>query len=214
MEPTFQGGNEFGRGAHKKKKATISAATTLESARARQRNVMAITSMRRIMDTSNARLANGDVEGRVELDTHADTCVAGSNTVVLDLTGKVVSVSPFCDSEYQSIEAVPVATVATAYDCPDTGKVYILEINKALYFGDRMNYTLLCPNQLRANGVQVHDCPKQFDASSRHSVYVPSNDLEIPLSMRGVISGFTTRRTTPDELEDLATHVELTSEVD
>ncbi len=54
------------------------------------------------------------------------------NTVVLDLTGKVVSVSPFCDTEYQSIEDVPVATVATAYDCPITGKVYILVINEAL----------------------------------------------------------------------------------
>jgi hypothetical protein len=38
--------------------------------------------------------------------------------VVLDLTGKVVSVSPFYDSEYQLIEDVPVATVAMAYDCP------------------------------------------------------------------------------------------------
>jgi hypothetical protein len=140
--------------------------------------------------------------------------VAGSNTVVLDLTGKVVSVSPFCDSEYQSIEDVPVATVATAYDCPVTGKVHILVINEALYFGEKMKNTLLCPNQLRANGVNVHDCPKQFDPLSRRSVYVPSNDLEIPLSMRGVISGFTTRLPTQAELEDFATHVELTSEVE
>jgi hypothetical protein len=132
--------------------------------------------------------------------------------VVLELTGKVVSVSPFCDSQYQSIEDVPVATVATAYDCPVTGKVHILVINEALYFGEKMKNTLLCPNQLRANGVQVHDCPKQYDPLSRHSVYVQSNDLEIPLSMRGVISGFTTRIPTQAELDDFSTHVELTSE--
>ncbi len=211
-EPLPQGGNEFGRGAHKKKKVTISAATRIEPTRATQRNVMAIGTIRRVMDTSNASIENGDDEGRVELDTHADTCVAGSNTVVLELTGKVVSVSPFCDSQYQSIEDVPVATVATAYDCPVTGKVHILVINEALYFGEKMKNTLLCPNQLRANGVQVHDCPKQYDPLSRHSVYVQSNDLEIPLSMRGVISGFTTRIPTQAELDDFSTHVELTSE--
>jgi hypothetical protein len=119
------------------------------------------------MHTAQADISNGDC-GRVERDTHADTCVAGLNTVVLDLTGKVVSVSPFCDTEYQSIEDVPVATVATAYDCPITGKVYILVINEALYLGDKMRNTLLNPNQLRAHGVQVQDCPKQYDLSSRH----------------------------------------------
>ena len=62
-------------------------------------------------------------EGRLELDTHADTCVAGANTVVLDLTGKHVSVTPFYEEEYELITEIPIATVATAYDCPDTGRV-------------------------------------------------------------------------------------------
>jgi hypothetical protein len=149
----------------------------------------------------------------VELDTHADTCVAGSNTVVLDLTGKSVSVSPFCETAYDSIEDVPIATVATAYDCPLTGRVYVLVINEALYFGDQMHHTLLCPNQLRANGLKVDDCPKQYDKSSTHSIMVPDSDLVIPLSMRGVISGFFTRRPTEDEVADLTLHVELTSDV-
>jgi hypothetical protein len=59
---------------------------------------------------------------------------------------------------------VPVATVATAYDCPTTGKTHILVINEALYFGDKMSNTLLCPNQLRANGIRVDDCPRQYNA--------------------------------------------------
>jgi hypothetical protein len=43
------------------------------------------------------------------------------------------------------------ATVATAWDDLATGDVTVLYIHKALYLGDRMSHTLLCPKQLRAN---------------------------------------------------------------
>ena len=122
--------------------------------------------------------------------------------------------SPFCESEYEAIEEIPVATVATAYDCPKTGKAYVLVINEALYFGDKMNHSLLCPNQLRANGIRVDDCPRQFDETSSHSIYVPEHDLTLPLELRGVISGVNTRLPTEAELEDLATHVALTSDLE
>ena len=81
--------------------------------------------------------------GRLGLDTHADACVAGANTVVLDLTGKHVSVTPFCEGEYEPITEIPIATVATAHDCPDTGRVWVQTINKALYFGSKMANTSL-----------------------------------------------------------------------
>ena len=97
---------------------------------------MAVTTIRRFVNTSHIAAEAVDHAGRVELDTHADTRVAGANTVVLDLTGKVVSVPSFCESPDSSFEDIPVATVATAYDCPRTGKVYILVINEALYFGN------------------------------------------------------------------------------
>ena len=175
--------------------------------------ISAISARRYVMDSSSSVFSD-DAGGRLELDTHADTCVAGANTMVLDLTGKTVSVTPFCESEYEAIDEIPVATVATAYDCPNTGKVYVLVINEALYFGERMNHSLLCPNQLRANGVRVDDCPKQFDENSLHSIYVPEHDLTIPLELRGVISGITTRLPTEAELEDLTMHVPLTSELE
>jgi hypothetical protein len=63
VEPLSQGGNKFGRGAHKKKKATISAATRIEPAHATQRNVMVVKTIQRVMDTSNMSLVNGDNEG-------------------------------------------------------------------------------------------------------------------------------------------------------
>jgi hypothetical protein len=49
-----------------------------------------------------------------------------ANTLVLDLTGKTVSVFAVLREEYKPIEEIAVATVETAYECPQTGKVYVL----------------------------------------------------------------------------------------
>ena len=150
--------------------------------------------------------------GRNELDSHADTVVAGDNCVVLEPTGRTVSVSPFSD-EYDSIDDIPIATVATAYDCPTTGQVYVLVFNEALYFGSRMDHTLLCPNQLRDYGLRVEDTPRQYNIDSSHSILVPDHQLRIPLTLEGIISGFNSRQPTIRELEEIDRHVEMTSEV-
>ncbi len=184
-EAVAQAGNEFGRGAHKKAKSTVASTARIDPTKATQRHVMTTrTAARYVMDTSQMN----DVAGRTELDTHADTCVAGRNTVVLDLTGKVVLVAPFCEAEYDTMQDVPIATVATAYDCPRTGRTLVLIINEAIYLGETIEHTLLCPNQLRANGLRVNDCPRQYDPTSDRSIYVPESDVTIPLSMQGVIS--------------------------
>ena len=138
----------------------------------------------------------------MELDTHANTCVAGANTVVLDLTEKHVSVTPFCEEEYEPISEIPIATVATAYDCSDTDRVWVLIINEVLYLGSKMTNTLLCPNQLQQHGIVIEDCPRQFSLSSSHSIFIPSHDIYFPLSLNWIISGLVTRQPTDKELED------------
>jgi hypothetical protein len=70
--------------------------------------------------------------------------------------------------EYKAIKDIPIATVATAWDDLAGGPTVILVVNEALSFGDRMNHSLLCPNQIRANGLVVNDVPKQFDDTSCH----------------------------------------------
>ncbi|KAI2499408.1 hypothetical protein MHU86_15120 [Fragilaria crotonensis] len=57
--------------------------------------------------------------GRCEMDSHADTCVAGSNCVVLEYTGRSAEVEAY-SPDYPS-KQIPIATVATAYDCPTSG---------------------------------------------------------------------------------------------
>jgi hypothetical protein len=148
-------------------------------------------------------------ENRSELDSHADTCMAGCNTIVLELTDTKVSITPFSD-EYKAIKDIPIATMATAWDDPSEGDTVILVINEALYFGDRMSHSLLCPIQIRENGLVVQDVPRQFDDSLFHAIVDPKTKRQLKLEMSGVISYFNTRKPTEEELEHCQ-HIELKS---
>ena len=98
--------------------------------------------------------------GRCEMDSHADTCVAGSNCVVLEYTGRSAEVEAY-SPDYPS-KQIPIATVATAYDCPTSGATYVIIINEALYFGDSLPFSLLSPNQkkhlISINVLPLHTC--------------------------------------------------------
>jgi hypothetical protein len=113
---------------------------------------------------------------------------------------------------------VPIASVVTVFDDPRTGTAIFLVIHEALYFGTAIKQTLLCANQMQANGLDVHDVPRQFDQESLHSVVIPQHDLTIPLSMEGVISYLPTRKPTQEEMTefralDSTSWIELTSDV-
>ena len=90
--------------------------------------------------------------GLTELDTHADTIVAGRNTIVISFTDRVCEVSPY-SSEYESIKDVPIVTAATGYTSA-TGDNYILILNEALWM-PKLDHSLLNPNQLRHHGIEV-----------------------------------------------------------
>lgn len=145
----------------------------------------------------NACNCNGDF-AKTSLDSHADTSCAGSNMAVLELTGEKVNVYPFSE-KLPSVQEVPIATVLTIWESPKTGEPWMLVIHEALYFGDQLKDSLLCPNQLRAAGNLVQDAPIQFDATSSHSITVPGQ-LELPLEMHGFISYLSTRKPTNDEI--------------
>jgi hypothetical protein len=113
---------------------------------------------------------------------------------------------------------VPIASVVMVYDDPANGAAVFLVIHEALYFGDSIGQTLLCPNQMRTHGLRVEDTPRQLDRRSNHEIKVPGKDLSIPLKMTGVISHIPTRKPTKEEMEEfrsLDPHswIELTSEV-
>jgi hypothetical protein len=166
------------------------------------------TSMRNTSTCSFSRQVNRMVTNTIhhstcELDSHADTCVAGPNTAVLEYTDQLVNVSAFTN-HMDTMKDIPIGTVATAYDNPHDGSTIILIIHQALLMQDIVDTTLLCPNQLRSHGLIVDDVPihlSPHNQPSTHSIYIPDDDLRLPLTMVGVISALETHTPTQDELD-------------
>jgi len=143
------------------------------------------------------------VHANCELDLHADTSVAGSNCVIPEYTEQVVNVSAFSE-QLETMNNIPIVTAATAFDDPSTGQTKILIIGQAIYMGDKVQHTLLCPNQMRAFGLHVEDIPMHLAPSSKpsaHTTYCPETDFNIPLPLEGVFSYFPSWTPTRDELE-------------
>jgi len=144
-----------------------------------------------------------DVDLWTELDSHADTTCAGANCIVLETTQQVVDVTPYNKNKYEPETNIPIVKAATAYTT-STGTTYILVLNQALYLPE-LDHSLLNPNQMRANGVIVHDCPQHLsdpNKPSTHSLYFPEHQVRIPLEMGGIISRFSSRQPTGEELEN------------
>jgi hypothetical protein len=160
------------------------------------------------LDTNGMRSERDLYAFRCELDSHADTCVAGPNCLKISEEGTKVKVYGYDRSK--ASEDIPIATVATLWNDPDDGQPYILVIHEALYFGEKIKDTLLNPNQLRANGLIVEEVPCQYDEQSRHSIIDEREGLTIPLDMNGVFSGFNSRKPTHAEYREYP-HVILTS---
>ncbi len=141
-----------------------------------------------------------------ELDTRADTICAGHNFRVLCFTGQTCDVKGFHDS-FDSLTDIPIARVATAYTDPESGRVYILVINEALYFGPRLDHSLINPNQIRSFGIPVCDDPyDQF-----RDLGIDHPDLFLPFQTKGAMIYFQTSVPSDEELE-MCLHITLTDD--
>ena len=69
-------------------------------------------------------------KGRVEIDSHADTFLAGRSCTVLNFSERICDVMPYSDT-YQPIVDIPIVQAATGYTTPD-GSQYILVFNEAI----------------------------------------------------------------------------------
>ena len=171
------------------------------------RKLSRILSSIRCPAASNAKRKPSSLpsEGRIELDSHADTIVLGSNCVVLSHTGQSCEVMPYCDT-YDAITDVPVITGATLWTSPNDRDEYILIFNEALWMGDALQHTLVNPNQLRAYGTTVQDIP----VASSPLMFDPPTGPVIPLTTMGTIIYCNTRALTDHELSSLP-HIILSS---
>jgi hypothetical protein len=92
----------------------------------------------------------------VEVDSHADTFVAGKNCIPINYTERTCDVQPYSD-QYEPVKNVPIVTAATGYTSA-AGFNYILVFPEALYMPS-LGHSLCNPNQLRHFGTNVQDNP-------------------------------------------------------
>lgn len=138
---------------------------------------------------------------RLGSDSHCNTSVVGKHAkIIAVIEGQTVEAFPFAKS-FGSIKNLPIVNAAVAYDHPVLCRTFILHLNHSIFVGEDSDNSLLCPNQLRANGVQLDDRPKIYDPSSTYSIYFPANDLHLPFRSYGPTDYIPIRRPTEDEYE-------------
>ena len=131
----------------------------------------------------------------MELDSHADTSVAGANCIVLSYTGRECDVTPY-DSTYAPAKGIPIVHAATGWQSPISGQAYTLVLNESLYMPNLPN-TLVNPNQLRHFRTHVQDNP--YSSSPLH-IRSEDSSFSMPLESQGTVIFAHTFAPNPQEL--------------
>jgi hypothetical protein len=186
-------------------------ATTSVGTQMNQCGTRAFSSSRR--SVALAKLDRSDELSRFELDSHADTCCFGTNCIFFNQSNVTVDVTPFLAGLGKATDVLTGSCVV-AYDDFQSSEAVILVFHQSIYFGDKMDGALGCPNQMRMNGLIVRECPRHLDPTPdalSHTIQHPDEKLVIPLSCDGVISYFLYRKPTEEEFRTCA-RIEMTSD--
>jgi hypothetical protein len=141
------------------------------------------------------------MEMLTDLDSHADQCILGNKTLVVDDYKKPVKIIGY-DPKGPVSRELCMITGALGYDCPNTGETFILIVNQAIQ-NPKLANNLSSPIQMWLNNVEVSDKPKFLtDQPTEHDHVIcvvnheTNKELVIPLMIRGVTSTFPTRKPT------------------
>ena len=97
-------------------------------------------------------------QGKIEMDSHAETTVAGANYYVLSHTGKECNASP-CHDDHDAIQKTLIVTVEAQCQFQNAGQVHILVFHEALLMGEDVPQILINPNQMKCFGTVVQNNP-------------------------------------------------------
>ena len=170
---------------------------------------MSLPSIRRHNNHSN-RINDGTVGHvtRNDMDTMVDTSCAGENWMALEYTGDMCDVFPY-QEDYRAIKDIPVATCATMVRGED-GTDILLIGHEMLYFGNKLNHSLLNQNQIRDH-IRHFGGYVQDDFTREDEVFgIKTRDAFFPFYMEGSLISFDLRHPSNYKIENLP-HVEITS---
>ena len=134
-----------------------------------------------------------------ELDTNADTCCFGSNFTVLKMTSRTADVYPYKPS-CKPLYNVPIVSGATTVMESITGNSFIMVTNKAIYYGRKLDHSLINPNQLKCYETMVWDNP--FDPYTNLCIKT-DNGNTIDMTPHGTKIGFSSHVPTNEERSKL-----------
>ena len=100
------------------------------------------------------------------------------------------------DTPIKHLEGFPIVSGSTAYDDLGTNTTYILVVNEDLYYGNKLEHSLINPNQVRAYGIDFWDNP--FDRQRGLTIAL-NDEVKIPMQEMGTNILYKTR--VPTELE-------------
>ncbi len=109
---------------------------------------------------------------------------------------------PYNADSYEPEQDIPIVSGATAYTCLESGQTQILIVNEGLWFGEKLQNTLLNSNQLRFAGVTVADNP----FNTEEPISIETSDITIPLFLSGTTLFMETSTLTQHELDTMSTH--------
>jgi hypothetical protein len=145
-----------------------------------------------------------DPFNKTRLDSHAVSCVVGYNSHIHTDSGKRINISAFT-SAVGKLKDIPIVDAMILYECPYTSRSIILVINNALYVKENKD-NLITPFLVREAGITLNETPKiqcEDPSVDDHSLYIKDINLRIHLHLHGIISYFTTRKPTKDEIHSL-----------
>ena len=78
--------------------------------------------------------------------------------MILSYTRQVADVYGYNKSVIHNVK-IPIVSAATAFDDPESGIVYILIVNEGLYYGEKLDHSLINPNRVQQYGIPLWDNP-------------------------------------------------------
>ena len=93
------------------------------------------------------------------------------------------------NTSYEHMYNVPIVTVSSTYTNINKGRLFIIFVNEALYYGKKLGHYLINPNQLQSHAYMVWDNP--FDSNRElcveteyaKTIYLIANGTEIGLDL-------------------------------
>lgn len=156
------------------------------------------THVHKHLKLSKTEMAHGCKLG---LDSWADTCCIGRHAHIDSyVDGRSVTAKGFA-SNLPELKDIPIVNCSFAYD-DENGKTFLLQINNAIYLGENMEHSLLCPNQCEDNNIRIDIRPKLYypNSPTASTIFCSEQNLSIPVQHHGPLPFIQVRRPTGEEI--------------